>query len=738
MYNNIMIIRTILILLTFIIFLDADSKLIIKNTQDSFKDFNLDVYEDTSASMGFEEIRKVDSFQQSKNSFSHGYSKSAFWYKFKIYNETSSNLIYYVQQTENFLHEVDAYILQEDGIYKVSKQGVVSYTKEINKHKKAKFEVDLKPLESKTIYIRVTSIYSLFGAFNVFNTSGLYEYTLFKDRMYASYFGALIALIFYNTAIFLFTREKTYLYYVLYITPFLFWQMRLSEAFPFDTFSSTETFYAHGLLTPIMLAFLILFTREILEIKKLFPTIDKFVKFLALVYFILSPISLFFLHNSFTVVSGLSTFTLPLLLIIGFKSYKAGNKTALFYVVAQLSFLSMSILFSLLSQGYVEYNVLNRHGIIIGSFIEMIIFSIALAYKIKLSHDSQIQITQEVNMQLEEKIQDRTKELKSEKIKAEKATQEKSAFLANMSHEIRTPIHGIMGMTNLALKTKLDDKQLHYLTTIDKSSSSLLHIINDVLDFSKLESKKLHIDKVDFNLSELLNDVKNIIEYKAKEKALSFEIEVEKNIPNYLHGDSLRISQILINLINNAIKFTDVGYVKLSVKNKDNYYIFSISDSGIGIKQEELKKLFKSFSQADSSTTRKYGGTGLGLSISKELVELMNGKINVESKVNIGSTFSVFIKLENAKEKSIEEGKTSSVIKKKDISHHEVLEMFKQLQESSKIKRPLKCKPIVEELQKYSLNTKDKEIFKRVKLLINSYKFKESAEILGEYIDAKE
>ncbi len=737
MYNKSMILRTILILLSLMTFMYADSELIIKKSGDSFKDFYLDSYEDTSASMNFIDVQKVDDFKKSKNSFTHGYSKSAFWYRFKIYNETPSNLIYYIQQTENFLHEVDAYIVNNDGIYIVSKQGVSSYTKKINNHRKAKFEIDLKPYEHKTIYIKVTGIYTIFGAFNIFDESALHEYNLFKDRMYATFFGALIALIFYNSAIFLFTREKTYLYYVLYITPFLFWQMRLLEAYPFDTFSSTETFYAHSFLTPMMLGFLVLFTREILEIKKLFPPIDKYVKLLALSFFVLSIMSLFFLHDSFTLVSDLSTFTLPFLLIIGFKSYKAGNKTALFYVVAQLSFLSMSILFSLLSQGYVEYNVLNRHGIIIGSFIEMVIFSIALAYKIKLSHDSQIQITQEVNKQLEEKIQDRTKELKSEKIKAEKATQEKSAFLANMSHEIRTPIHGIMGMTNLALKTKLDDKQLHYLTTIDKSSSSLLHIINDVLDFSKLEFKKLHIDKVDFNLSELLDDVKNIIEYKAKEKALSFEIEVEKNIPNYLRGDSLRISQILINLLNNAIKFTDVGYVKLSVKNKDNYYIFSIRDSGIGIRQEELKKLFKSFSQADSSTTRKYGGTGLGLSISKELVELMNGKINLESKINIGSTFNVFLKLENTKEISAEEGKSSAITKQMDISHHEVLELFKQLQESSKIKRPLKCKPIVEELQKYSLNTKDNEIFKRVKLLINSYKFKESAKILGEYIDAK-
>ncbi|WP_321777537.1 hybrid sensor histidine kinase/response regulator [Sulfurimonas sp.] len=645
-----MIKRVVFICLAFITLLSADAELVIKNSGDSFTEFNLESYEDSSASMSFLDIQKVKKFKSTKNSFTYGYLKSAFWFKFKIYNATSSNLTYYVQQTENFLHEVDAYILSSNGIYTESKQGVASYTKKINKHSKAKFEVDLKPFEIKTVYLRVTSLYAVYGAFNVFDAQGLNEYNFTKDRLYFTFFGALIVLIFYNTAIFIFTREKPYLYYVLYVTPFLFWQMRLSEAFPFDSYSSTDVFYAQSFYTPMLLGFLVLFTREILETKKLFPVIDKFVVLLAWTYFALAPLSLFFLDEAYAMMSNISTPAFPFLIFMGFKSYNAGNKAAIFFIVAQISFLFFTILLSLLSQGYIEYNALNRHGIILGSFIEMVLFSIALAYRVKISQDTQLQITQEVNEQLEDKIYGRTQELQAAKIKAEESSIEKSTFLANMSHEIRTPIHGIIGMSNLALKTTLNDKQLHYLTTIDKSASSLLNIINDILDFSKLESKKLCIDKVDFDLYELLNDVKNITEYKAKEKALCFEIDFDKSILRYVNGDSLRISQVLINLINNAIKFTDAGYVKIYVRNEGDNYRFSISDSGIGIKKEELKKLFKSFSQADSSTTRKYGGTGLGLSISKELVELMDGKISVDSQSDVGSTFSFSLKLLRAKE----------------------------------------------------------------------------------------
>jgi len=227
---------------------------------------------------------------------------------------------------------------------------------------------------------------------------------------------------------------------------------------------------------------------------------------------------------------------------------------------------------------------------------------------------------------------------------AEAATQAKSDFLANMSHEIRTPMNAIIGLNHLALKTDLTTKQRNYLTKVNSAAQALLGIINDILDFSKIEAGKLDMEKVGFRLEDVLDNLSSIVSQKAQDKNLEFLIAAQHDLPPNLVGDSLRLGQILINLVNNAIKFTDKGEVIVNVSKEEEYaervkLRFSVRDSGIGMTPEQTARLFQAFSQADTSTTRKYGGTGLGLSISKRLVEMMEGSIWVESQAGIGSTF---------------------------------------------------------------------------------------------------
>jgi len=243
-------------------------------------------------------------------------------------------------------------------------------------------------------------------------------------------------------------------------------------------------------------------------------------------------------------------------------------------------------------------------------------------------------------------------ELEKANIEIQKSAKLKEIFLANTSHEIRTPLNVINGYTNLLLNTTLEIKQLEYLKNIKTSSNNLLIVVNDILDFSKIEAGKLKIENIEFDLHNLIRDFYSGISVKANEKKLDLKYSIQNTVPRFVKGDPFRINQILVNLVRNAIKFTNEGgLIKLFVKlkNHNNYIakvLFIVEDNGIGIEKSKLKSIFESFTQASTETTRKYGGTGLGLSIVKNLVELQKGTVHVVSDSNIGSTFTVCLPLE--------------------------------------------------------------------------------------------
>ena len=268
-------------------------------------------------------------------------------------------------------------------------------------------------------------------------------------------------------------------------------------------------------------------------------------------------------------------------------------------------------------------------------------------------------------------LEEASKEASKMAIRAKQASKSKSEFLANMSHEIRTPLNAILGFIDLLKEKEKDEEKLKYIDTVQNSSTTLLGIINDILDFSKIESGNLSIDKVDFNVEEEFSTLVELFRAKASEKSVNLTLIMDENMPASLHSDPLRIKQVIANLLSNALKFTPRnGNVILNIGYHNKKLLVSIKDTGIGVAKEKQKHIFKAFSQAESSTTRKYGGTGLGLSISSRLISMLGGKLELQSEEGKGSTFSFAIEVSIGKYKKIEATKETDMV---NIHHKTVL-----------------------------------------------------------------
>ena len=454
--------------------------------------------------------------------------------------------------------------------------------------------------------------------------------------------GVCIALALYNLFLYSGTRQRQYLYYSLATFGFTLGWSQVFGVFNFAFNVSPPEW----IVIPFFFGFIFiaLFTANFLQLKNSSPRLDKTLKVMAILSFVCLPVSFLSLGASLILASLFSSIILLVSLYSGIKSWRNGYSPAKYFVFALLAVLMPNIVGNFLNMGLlpgVEVNIYLLSQL--GNSLDSLLLAFALAEKVRVINAQNESLTGE----LEQRVNERTEALSAANDKLEALIAElrdadnaKNVFLANMSHEIRTPLTSIIGYADGILSGDIEkDEHLRAVKVISQNGNHLVAIISDILDLTKVEAQKLEYERLPTKLFDIVEQVESLLKVRVREKGLEFTVDYQFPLPSRITTDPTRLKQILFNLVSNALKFTESGYVALALSMSQDKLTFSVKDTGIGMTEEQMKTLFDPFEQGDKAITRKYGGTGLGLSISKHLIIGLGGQIRVNSKPAQGSTF---------------------------------------------------------------------------------------------------
>lgn len=586
-------------------------------------------------------------------SLQFAYRKSVIWLGYALRNDSAERIQRYLEVRYSPLDEVDLYLV--DSASNVVKQYATGdnrpYGQKPYDGRSYVAPLDLNPQSDYQLLVRVRTTSTMSIPIYLSSPQSLYEYEHVSQILLGIFYGIAVGLFIYNFFLLFVTRSRIYFFYIVYLGTYaLFMASMDGLLFQFWPESFKWESLSIYLFSWISCLFMIFFCRDLLRTKRHSKVSDYLLKVLS--FIVVACLLFMAVSDDLVAIARINGLLIGgssiVLLIVMLTRLLQGNREAAYSIVGMASFFVGTLSVALGSMNvhsyYLEASVLLK----VGSNMEMVLFSIALAYRInrlqlseRLALESAEHALREahINNSYMEKINEVNERL-------EQALEAKSAFLANMSHEIRTPMNGILGMVSMAKDTDLNPEQRNYLEVAERSGKTLLALINDVLDLSKIEAGKLEIETIDFNLDQLVSDLKNLYGMQLKDKGLEFSYFRQTDVPLWIKQDHTRLWQILSNLIGNAIKFTDEGRIAIHIEiiNGDTLLI-QVMDTGIGIDEQAQEKIFSSFTQADNSTTREYGGTGLGLSISSKLAELMGGELTVESEKGIGSSFKLSMPL---------------------------------------------------------------------------------------------